>query len=243
MRLEILPIEHVPEIRPGMNLGKCLLDAIGESQLELQTADVVAVTQKVVSKAEGRLVDLSTIEPSPESRALGRRMSKDPRLIEVIVRESRRIVRMRGEVLICETAHGFICANAGVDQSNVDAADTVTLLPKDPDRSARELATVLGCGIIITDTFGRVWREGLVDFAIGIARVPPFIDLRGQVDSYGHSLRVTVLAAADALAASAGLAMGKAARTPAAIIRGFNWTATESSAASLLRSPDKDLFL
>jgi coenzyme F420-0:L-glutamate ligase/coenzyme F420-1:gamma-L-glutamate ligase len=243
MRLEILPIEHVAEIRPGMDLGRRLREAIDASGLELRATDILAVTQKVVSKAEGRIVNLSEVEPSPQSRSLGKRMSKDPRLVEVIVRESRRIVRMRGEVLICETPHGFICANAGVDQSNVDAPDTVTLLPKDPDRSARELARTLGCGIIITDTFGRVWREGLVDFAIGIARVPPFIDLRGQTDSFGHSLRVTLLAAADALAASAGLAMEKTARTPAAIIRGFKWEEAESSAAALLRAPDKDLFL
>src|SRR5207247_4668448 len=135
-------------------------------------------------------------------------------LVEIILRESRRIVRMRGEVLICETHHGFICANAGVDQSNVEGTETVTLLPKDPDRSARELARALDCGVIITDTFGRVWRDGLLDAAIGLARVPAFIDLRGHEDSYGRSLRVTLLAAADALAAAAGLAMGKTSRTP-----------------------------
>jgi len=163
--------------------------------------------------------------------------------VEVILRESRRIVRMRGEVLICETQHGFICANAGVDQSNVEGADAVTLLPKDPDRSARELARVLGCGIIITDTFGRVWREGLVDAVIGLARVPPFIDFRGKRDTYGHPLNVTLLAAVDGLAAAAGLVMGKTSRTPAALIRGFAWDEMESSASMLLRPPDKDLFL
>src|SRR5579864_9121137 len=130
---------------------------------------------------------------------------------------------MRGEVLICETHHGFICANAGVDESNVEGTGSVTLLPKDPDRSARSLAGSLGCGVIITDTFGRVWRDGLVDSAIGLGRVPAFIDLRGTADAYGHKLRVTLLAAADALAAAAGLAMEKATRTPAALIRGFHW--------------------
>jgi len=149
---------------------------------------------------------------------------------------------MRGEVLICETHHGFICANAGVDQSNVEG-DRVTLLPEDPDRSAREIAQALGCGVIVTDTFGRAWREGLVDAAIGIARVPAFIDLRGQEDTYGQVLHVTLLAAADALAAAAGLVMGKTSRTPAALIRGFPWQETESSTAALLRAPERDLFL
>jgi coenzyme F420-0:L-glutamate ligase/coenzyme F420-1:gamma-L-glutamate ligase len=243
MKLEILPIQHVPEIRFGMNLGECLRDGARESGFELQPHDILAVTQKIVSKAEGQIVRLSSVQPSDYSASIARRMSKDPRLVEVILRESRRIVRMRGEVLICETHHGFICANAGVDQSNVEENGTVTLLPKDPDRSARELADILGCGVIVTDTFGRAWREGLVDAAIGIARIPAFVDLRGMEDSYGHPLRVTLLAAADSLAAAAGLTMGKTARTPAALIRGFSWQETESSAAVLLRAPEKDLFL
>lgn len=243
MKLEILPIEHMPEIRSGINLSECLLDAVRASGFELRSSDIVAVTQKIVSKAEGRIIQLSNVEPSAYSISIARRMSKDPRLVEVILGESKRIVRMRGEVLICETHHGFICANAGVDQSNVEGADTVTLLPKDPDRSARELARTLSCGVIVTDTFGRVWREGLVDAAIGIASVPPFIDFRGKQDMYGHPLHVTMLAAADALAAAAGLAMGKTSRTPAAIIRGFPWEETESNTAVLLRAPEKDLFL
>ena len=244
MNLQITPVQHIPEIHPGTNLSECLQKAIDASSWNLQSTDVLAVTQKIVSKAEGQIVDLRSINPSPRSVAIGRRMSKDPRLIEVVLGESKRIVRMRGEVLICETHHGFICANAGVDESNVEGADTVTLLPKDPDRSARSLATSLGCGVIITDTFGRVWRDGLVDSAIGLGRVPPFIDLRGTADAYGHRLRVTLLAAADALAAAAGLAMGKAARTPAALIRGFHWEEDDQAAAlRLLRPTDKDLFL
>ncbi len=242
MKLEIQPVRHVPEIRSGMNLSEWLREAVSASGFEVHSCDIIAVTQKVVSKAEGRTVQLSTIEPSAYSASIARRMSKDPRLVEVILRESRRIVRMRGEVLICETHHGFICANAGVDQSNVEG-DRVTLLPEDPDRSAREIAQALGCGVIVTDTFGRAWREGLVDAAIGIARVPAFIDLRGQEDTYGQVLHVTLLAAADALAAAAGLVMGKTSRTPAALIRGFPWQETESSTAVLLRAPEKDLFL
>jgi coenzyme F420-0:L-glutamate ligase/coenzyme F420-1:gamma-L-glutamate ligase len=244
MNLHIKPVRHVPEIHPGTNLAECLQKAIHASGWDLEPHDVLAVTQKVVSKAEGRIVDLRSIEPSAHSTSIARRMSKDPRLVEVILRESKRIVRMRGEVLICETHHGFICANAGVDESNVEGMHAVTLLPKDPDKSARTLARSLGCGVIVTDTFGRVWRDGLVDAAIGLGRVPAFIDLRGTADAYGHRLRVTLLAAADALAAAAGLAMGKTARTPAALIRGFQWEQDdEAAASSLLRPTDKDLFL
>lgn len=243
MKLEFIPIEHLPDILPGVNLPECLKEAVQRSGILLQAQDIIAVTQKIISKAEGRLVDLSMVETSAHSSALGRRMGKDPRLIEVILRESRRIVRMRGEVLICETRHGFICANAGVDQSNVAGRDVVTLLPEDPDRSARELARALGCGVIVTDTFGRVWREGLVDVAIGMARVPPFIDFRGKQDMYGHPLHATLLAAVDGLAAAAGLAMGKTSKTPAALIRGFAWEEMNSGVKMLLRPPEKDLFL
>jgi coenzyme F420-0:L-glutamate ligase / coenzyme F420-1:gamma-L-glutamate ligase len=243
MKLEFVPIEHVPEIHPDTNLPQCLLKAMDECGIEPQSQDIVAVTQKIISKAEGRVIHLSSVETSPQSVVIGRRMQKDARLVEVILRESRRIVRMRGDVLICETHHGFICANAGVDQSNVEGSDAVSLLPRDPDRSARELARVLGCGVIVTDTFGRVWREGLVDTAIGIARVPPFIDFRGKHDTCGHLLQATVLAAVDSLAAAAGLVMGKTSRTPAVLIRGFPWEETESNTAMLLRVPQKDLFL
>lgn len=243
MNLQILPVHHVPEMCPGMNLGECLRDGIQASGWELGPADILAVTQKVVSKAEGRIVKLNAVEPSAASVSIAHQLKKDPRLIEVILRESRRIVRMRGEVLICETHHGFICANAGVDRSNVEGGETVTLLPKDPDRSARDLARILGCGVIVTDTFGRAWREGLVDMAVGIARVPPFVDFRGKPDTQGYPLQVTLLAAADALAASAGLVMGKTSRTPAALIRGFPWEESDSSVAALLRAPERDLFL
>ena len=211
--------------------------------MDLGPRDIVAVAQKVVSKAEGRIVRLADIEPSARALAIARQTEKDARLVEAILRESRRIVRCRGDVLICETHHGFICANAGVDRSNVDGGDTVTLLPLDPDRSARRIAEELECGVIITDTFGRAWREGLLDTAIGLAGVPPFVDFRGTPDCYGYPLHASVLAAVDGLAAAAGLVMGKAGQTPADIIRGFTWNSEDCSARALLRPKHKDLFL
>jgi coenzyme F420-0:L-glutamate ligase/coenzyme F420-1:gamma-L-glutamate ligase len=226
-----------------MDLFQLLHDGLAASGLSVRNDDILAVTQKVVSKAEGRIVRLAEIEPSGFSEAIARDLKKDARVIEVILRESKRIVRMRGEVLICETHHGFICANAGVDRSNVEETDTVTLLPKDPDRSARNLAQRLGCAVIITDTFGRAWREGLVDTAIGVARLSPLLDYRGKPDAYGHPMNVTVLAVADGLAAAAGLVMGKTANTPAALIRGFPWEESAAGIGALLRDPQRDLFL
>lgn len=243
MNLQVSTIQHVPQVRPGMDLAVELRNAIQSSGLDLRNDDILAVTQKIISKAEGRVVRLSEIQPSTFSRSLARQLKKDARLVEVILRESRRIVRMRGEMLICETHHGFICANAGVDRSNVEGPDSVTLLPKDPDRSARELARQLGCGVIVTDTFGRSWRDGLVDTAIGVARVPCFVDLRGQLDTQGYALQVTLLAVVDALAAVAGLVMGKTTETPAALIRGFPWQETNTNARALVRAPERDLFL
>jgi coenzyme F420-0:L-glutamate ligase / coenzyme F420-1:gamma-L-glutamate ligase len=242
MTLQITAIQHVPDVQPGMDLSECLRQGIEATGLELTAGDILAVTQKVVSKAEGRLVKLASVEPSASAVRIAGQIKRDPRLIEIILRETRRLVRIRSDVLICETHHGFICANAGVDSSNVEG-DAVTLLPKDPDRSARELAQFLGCGVIITDTFGRVWREGLVDTAVGLARVPPFWDFRGRTDGYGNSLQATVLAVADALAAAAGLVMGKTALTPAALIRGFPWQESKATMKAVLRAPERDLFL
>jgi len=243
MTLQVSPLRHMPEIAPGDDLAAVLIAGAAASGFELGAKDIVAVTQKIISKAEGRVVRLAEVTPSAEAAAIARQSGKDPRLVQVILGETRRIVRMRGEVMICETHHGFICANAGVDRSNVDGGAAVTLLPRDPDRSARRLAHRLGCGVIVTDTFGRAWREGLLDVAIGVARVPVFVDFRGTTDTKGYPLQATNLAAADALAAAAGLVMGKTSETPAALIRGFEWDEIDSSIATVLRRRDKDLFL
>ncbi len=243
MNIEITPVQYMPEIRPGMDLTRELEEGIRRSGLQLQRHDILAVTQKIVSKAEGRLVTLSNVQPSPPSIGLASQTGKDPKLVEVILSQSRRVVRVRGEVLICETSHGYICANAGVDRSNVEGPDDVALLPKDPDRSARVIADALGCGVIVTDTFGRPWREGLVDLTIGLARVPPFVDLRGKPDFYGREMKATVLAAVDALAGAAGLVMGKTNNTPAALIRGFVWSDTNGTISDILRKPEGNLFL
>lgn len=243
MSLQLWPIHHIPEISPNADLAGLLQAGIQKSGFTAELKDVVAVTQKIVSKAEGRIVYLKDVTPSAEAVRLGKQSGKDPRLIDVILSETRRLVRVRGDVMICETHHGFICANAGVDRSNVEGGDAVTLLPRDPDRSAQRLARQLNCGVIITDTFGRPWREGLLDIAIGVARVPVFVDFRGTSDTKGYSLQATTLAAVDALAAAAGLVMGKTSNTPAALVRGFVWEESANGIDSLLRTREKDLFL
>ncbi len=242
MNLEFLPIPGVSEIHPRDDLALALSRAMSQNKVDLDEGDILTVTQKVVSKAENRIVQLDEVQPSAEALDLSRAVMKDARLVEVILRESRRVVRQRSELLITETHHGFVCANAGVDRSNIDGTDTVTMLPRDPDRSARQLRERLGCGIIITDTFGRPWREGLVDVCIGIAGPPALLDLRGDTDRFGYRLSSTVLCAADALAAAAGLLMGKAQGVPAVRIRGYEWSAGGSDAAALVRAREEDLF-
>ena len=242
MTLELLPIPDVPEIRPGDDLASVLRAAMARNKVDLDEHDLLTVTQKVVSKAENRILRLAQIEPSAEAIDVSVAVNKDARLVEVILRESRRVLRQRSELLITETHHGFVCANAGVDRSNIEGTDTVTMLPRDPDRSARQLRERLGCGIIITDTFGRPWREGLVDVCIGIAGPPALLDLRGDTDRFGYRLSSTVLCAADALAAAAGLLMGKAQGIPAVRIRGYEWAESSSGSAALVRAREKDLF-
>jgi coenzyme F420-0:L-glutamate ligase/coenzyme F420-1:gamma-L-glutamate ligase len=239
MRLEITAPSSFPEVRPGDDLAAL----IHQSSSGLDQNVVVAIAQKIVSKAEGAIVDLREIRPSALAQSWAQEWQKDARLIELILAQSRRIVKMDRGVIISETQHGFVCANAGVDQSNVDGDDSATILPDDPDASAERLRTSLQCGaVIITDTFGRPWREGLVDVAIGVSGLDPLNDLRGQTDRLGRKLASTIIAVADQLAAAAGLLMRKSAGCPVVLIRGFEFQPAEGSARSLLRKPEQDLF-
>jgi len=246
--LRLIPITGVPAIRPGDDLPALLLEAIAASGTALETGDVVAVCQKVVSKAEGRVVDLATVEVSAFARRIGRDLDKDPRIVEVVLRETTRIVKMAGGHLICETGPGWICANAGVDESNAIAPGTVTLLPADADASAewvrRALAARAGVtlGTVITDTFGRPWRDGLVEVALGVAGIGSLHDLRGLTDLAGRELHHTVLALADEMASAAGLLMTKDSGVPAVIVRGVSWEATRGRGRDLIRPRALDLF-
>lgn len=245
--IEILPLPGLPEIRKGDDLARRIAAAARSAEIAFRHGDVVVIAQKIVSKAEGQLLKLSTIKPSSKALQFAAKLKKDPRLVEVILRESRRIVRS-DPVLIVETHHGFVCANAGVDQSNIPGDDVVSLLPRDPDRTASRLAAALrnrtgkGIAVIISDTFGRPWRLGLTNVAIGAAGVPALLDLRGTRDRQGKPLHATILAVADELAAAAGLAMGKAAGIPAAIIRGYRYRPVLDPATNIIRPANEDLF-
>jgi coenzyme F420-0:L-glutamate ligase/coenzyme F420-1:gamma-L-glutamate ligase len=239
MRLEITALPALPEVRPGDDLAAL----IRHTGVEIHPMDLLAVAQKIVSKAEGAIVDLRQLQPSALARSWAEQWHKDARLIELILSQSRRIVKMDRGVIISETQHGFVCANAGVDQSNVPGDDFATVLPGDPDASARKLRESLNCGaVILTDTFGRPWREGLVDVAIGVAGFEALHDYRGLPDRHGRKLASTIIAVADQLAAAAGLVMLKASGCPVVLIRGFEWQPGEGSAQSLLRKPGQDLF-
>ncbi len=243
MDVRIIGLRGVPEIQPGDDIAARLRDAARRQNQALAADTIVAVAQKIVSKAEGAVVDLRTIEPSAFAAQWAREWGKDPRLIELVLRQARRIVKMDRGVLVAETHHGLVAANAGVDQSNVAGEHAATILPPDPDASARRIRTGLGCGaVIITDTFGRPWREGLVNVAIGVSGLEAVEDLRGTMDASGRSLQATVIALADELAAAAGLVMRKDAGIPAALIFGALWRAAEGSGRTLIRDPQRDLF-
>jgi coenzyme F420-0:L-glutamate ligase/coenzyme F420-1:gamma-L-glutamate ligase len=245
--VQIIGVAGMPEVRPGDDLAALILEAVRGQGLDVEDGDVLVVTQKIVSKAEGRLVDLRTVEPSPHAQELAVRTGKDPRLIEVILRETRRIVRQERGVIICETKHGFVCANAGVDTSNVGGG-VVSLLPEDPDRSAERIRAAvqekagISIAVIISDTFGRPWREGHTNVAIGLAGMSAIKDYVGQTDPHGYVLRVSTMAVADELAAAAELVMEKLSRVPVAIVRGFEYRAAEGSARELIRPEERDLF-
>jgi len=246
-RYEVIAIEGLPEIRPGQDLAPLILEAARRQDTPIQDRDLLVVSQKIVSKTEGRIVHLSAVAVSPTARAVAEEIGRDPRLVEVILSESRRIVRKDKGVLIVETHHGWVCANAGVDQSNVDA-DTACLLPEDSDRSAaalrRRLRALSGLdlAIIVADTFGRPWREGLVNVAVGLSGFEPIISYLGQEDPAGHVLQATILALADELASAAEPVMGKLDRVPVAIIRGLPWAPGEGTSRALMRDPSRDLF-
>jgi coenzyme F420-0:L-glutamate ligase / coenzyme F420-1:gamma-L-glutamate ligase len=246
-RYEVIAVEGLPEIRRRDTLPALIVEAARAQDTPLRERDLLVVSQKIVSKAEGRLVRLSEVAVSARARAVADEIGRDPRLVEVILRESRRIVRQDKGVLIVETHHGWVCANAGVDQSNVDA-DTACLLPEDSDRSAAALReglrdlTGLDLAVIVADTFGRPWREGLVNVAVGLAGLKPIVSYLGQEDPAGHVLQATILALADEIAAAAEPVVGKLDRVPVAIIRGLRWEPGEGSSRALLRDPTRDLF-
>jgi coenzyme F420-0:L-glutamate ligase/coenzyme F420-1:gamma-L-glutamate ligase len=246
--VRILPIAVSGEIRAGESLCARLLEAARTLGLRFQDGDILVVKHKVVSKAEGAVVALDEIRPSAASRVWARRYGLDARVSELAVRESRRIVRRKRGVLITETKHGFVCANSGVDVSNVDGGKHALLLPGDPDRSAarlrRELNKQLGLkiAVIISDSFGRPWREGLTEVAIGVAGMCPLVDYRGHRDPHGYSLHATIDAVADELACAAGLVCGKLAGTPACIIRGYAYHRGSGGARVLIRRAKNDLF-
>ncbi len=244
-------IPGLPEVHPGDDLVALITQALDKSALQLKTGDVLVITQKVVSKAEGCLVDLANVEPSARARQVAADTGKEPRLVEVILRQSRGVIRWRKGVLITETHHGWICANAGVDRSNVaePGRDVVLTLPEDPDRSAREIRELLiattgvDIAVIISDTHGRAWRMGTVNLAIGVAGMNPILDVRGQQDRFGYTMRVTQIARADELAATAGLLSGQAGEgLPVILIRGARYTHADGLAVEMQRPVEKDLF-
>jgi coenzyme F420-0:L-glutamate ligase / coenzyme F420-1:gamma-L-glutamate ligase len=252
-RLEIFVIPGLPMVREGDDISSIIVDGAQKAGLTLRYGDVVVIAQKIVSKAEGRTVDLATVAPSAEAIALAAEVGKDPRIVQVVLSESVRVVRSRPNLMIMQHRLGFVMANAGVDQSNVAPSDGVQralLLPVDPDGSAEairarleeRLGVKVGC--VISDSFGRPWRRGTAGVAIGCAGLPSLIDLRGQPDLFGRTLEVSIIGFADEIAAAASLLQGQAAEgQPVVVVRGLTWTAPDASVADLLRPPQEDLFL
>jgi coenzyme F420-0:L-glutamate ligase/coenzyme F420-1:gamma-L-glutamate ligase len=252
--LTLTPLPNIPLIQPGDDLAGTILHAIQRSGLTLENGDVLVLAQKIVSKAEGRLVDLRTVSPSPAALELAAKTDKDPRLAEMILRESTAVLRTRPGSVIVEHKLGFVCANAGIDHSNVAgdgmaSEEWVLLLPEDPDRSAAGIRAVLQAtsgrrlGVLIIDSHGRAWRVGTVGTAIGLSGLPGAVDLRGQPDLFGYRLQISILGAADELAAAASLVMGQAAEgTPVVHVRGFPYPLRDGSLKELLRPKEQDMF-
>jgi coenzyme F420-0:L-glutamate ligase/coenzyme F420-1:gamma-L-glutamate ligase len=251
-RVEVVALDGIPEIRPGDDLGALVGDAIAASTglLPLRPDDVLVVTQKAVSKAEGAIVDLTTVEPRPEAVEFAAKWDRDARQVEVVLREAKRVVRMERGLLITETPHGFVCANGGVDASNVGpgSGSVVTLLPDDPDKSAASLRAAVrsrfgvDVPVIVSDSFGRPWRWGIVDVAIGVSGLGPLDDLRGSPDRDGRIMRSTVRAVADEIASAAELALGKSTGRPAALVRGAAPPLGEGSIRDAIMPPEYDQF-
>lgn len=254
MALTLTPLKGIPMIQPGDNLAGILLEALRQSDVALQDGDILVLAQKIVSKAEGRMVNLESIAVSPLAQELAQKTEKDARFIELVLRESKEVLRTRPGTIIVEHAGGFVCANAGIDHSNVngpqgDPEMWYLLLPENADRSAENIRSEIEragearIGVMIIDSHGRAWRMGTVGVAIGLSGMPGLVDLRGQPDLFGYQLRVTQVAAADELAAAASLVMGQADEaTPAVHVRGFPYALREGTLAELIRPREMDLF-
>lgn len=245
--VKLMAVPDIPQIKPGHNLAGIIYRAVKKNKQSIKKGDILVVAQKIVSKAEGRLVNLKKVRASTAARTLAKKLKKDPKHVELILRETKRIIKMGENVLICETRHGFVCANAGVDHSNVPG-NCVTLLPEHPDNSAgrlrKNLKRLAGfpVPVIISDSFGRPWREGVCEVAVGASGIRTLLDLRGRQDYAGKRLQATIIAVADQLAAAAGLLMKKNAGAPAVLIRGFSFKPSQKGAKIILRSLKHDLF-
>jgi coenzyme F420-0:L-glutamate ligase / coenzyme F420-1:gamma-L-glutamate ligase len=247
--ISLIALDGIPEIKPGDDLAALIAAALGAAGIGLEAGDVLVVTQKVVSKAEGRVVELASVTPRPEAEAWAAQWGKDARQVELVLQESVEVLRMApGGLIISRTRHGFVCANAGVDLSNVGGGDVATLLPVDPDASARSLRDRLGelagvsPAVVVSDSFGRPWRNGIVNVAIGSAGLEPLLDLRGMPDAQGRVMHSTVVAVADELASAADLAGGKVAQRPVVVVRGYEYQAGQGAASALVMERELDLF-
>ncbi|MEP7082045.1 MAG: coenzyme F420-0:L-glutamate ligase [Chloroflexota bacterium] len=248
-RIELIALEGIPEVAPGDDIAAHVADAAAASSIGLADSDVVVVTQKIVSKAEGRLVALASVTPSEFAQGWAERWGKDPRQVELVLRESASIVRMGpGGLIISRTRHGLVCANAGVDVSNVGGGEVASLLPEDPDASAQRIRdgirsrTGAAPAVVISDSFGRPWRNGIVNVAIGSAGIEAVLDLRGEPDAAGREMQATVIAVADELASAADLAGGKVAQRPVVVVRGYAWRPSDAGASVLVMEAERDLF-
>jgi coenzyme F420-0:L-glutamate ligase/coenzyme F420-1:gamma-L-glutamate ligase len=248
-RIELIGLDGIPEVGPGDDLGALIADAAGSSEIALADTDVLVVTQKIVSKAEGRLVELASVEPSDFARSWAERWGKDPRQVELVLRESAAIVRMGpGGLIISRTRHGLVCANAGVDVSNVGGGEVASLLPLDPDASAQRIRDAVRertgswPAVIISDSFGRPWRNGIVNVAVGSSGIEALLDLRGTPDASGREMQATVIAVADELASAADLAGGKVEQRPVVVVRGLDWRPSAEGASVLVMDAERDLF-